>query len=205
VIADLAYALAVGTALGAATGIPLGVVNIAVVEAAQRAGRRHATGIGIGGALADAVHAALAFAGIAPFIAREPALMRGLTVVAALVIVVHAVRVWRSREDVAEVRAGATGSFGRGVATGMSLTLPNPAPLLAWVAIAAAVMPTASVAVGLAGAVGVGAGSAAWFALLAWLAARRALRGRMARLLPAIVAILLVVLAAVAVARVFVD
>jgi threonine/homoserine/homoserine lactone efflux protein len=205
VIADIAYALAVGAALGAATGIPLGVVNVAVVEAALRSGRRHAIGIGTGGALADAAHAALAFAGVAPFIAREPALIRGLTVVAALVIVVYAVRVWRSREEVAEVAAEAPRSFGRGVLTGLSLTLPNPAPLLAWVAVAGAVLPTASVPVGLAGAAGVGAGSAAWFALLATLSARHALRGRTARLLPSIVAILLVGLAAAAVARVFVD
>jgi threonine/homoserine/homoserine lactone efflux protein len=205
VIADLAYALAVGAALGAATGIPLGVVNVAVVEAAQRSGRRHATGIGIGGALADTVHAGLAFAGIAPLIAREPALVRGLTVVAALVILVYAVRVWQSRGDIAEVAAGPPRSLGRGVATGLVLTLPNPAPLLAWVAVASAVLPTASVPVGLAGALGVGVGSAAWFVLLAALASRHALRGRLARVLPGIVAILLVVLAGVAVARVFVD
>lgn len=204
-IADLAYAAAVGAALGAATGIPLGVVNVAVLDAALRSGRRHATGIGLGGAIADAAHAALAFAGVAPVIAREPALLRGLTVVAALVIVVYAVRVARSREEVAEVAAEAPRSFGRGVLTGLSLTLPNPAPLLAWVAVASAVLPRATIAVGLAGAAGVGIGSAAWFALLARLAARHALRGRAARLVPVIVAILLVVLAAVAVARVFVD
>jgi threonine/homoserine/homoserine lactone efflux protein len=91
--------------------------------------------------------------------------------------------------------------FGRGVVIGLGLTLPNPAALAAWVAVAGVVMPRASVAVGVAGAVGVAIGSAAWFALLARIAGTEALRGRVARWMPRMVALLLVGFVAIAIAR----
>src|SRR5690606_22150843 len=60
-VLDAIAAAALGVGLGAVTGMPIGVVNVAIVDAAVRGERRFATGIGIGGALADAGHAALAF------------------------------------------------------------------------------------------------------------------------------------------------
>ena len=51
---------------------PIGVVNVAIVDAASRGEKRFATGIGIGGAIADAVHAALAFVGIGKLVAAHP-------------------------------------------------------------------------------------------------------------------------------------
>lgn len=90
---DALAALAAGAALGAATGIPLGVVNVALVEAAVRAGRRHATGIALGGALADGTHAALAFAGIAPLL--PPDLRRAMLALSAALVLAYALWVFR--------------------------------------------------------------------------------------------------------------
>ena len=50
--------------LGVVTGMPLGVVNVAIVDAATQGRTRFAIGIGIGGGLADTVHAAIAFAAV---------------------------------------------------------------------------------------------------------------------------------------------
>lgn len=198
-------ALAVGALLGAATGIPLGVVNVAVVEAAARHGPRHATGIGVGGGLADGVHAGLAFAGVAELVTRYRELERGLMLASAAIVLVYAVVVWRRRVPAshgARTRATA-GSLVRGVGVGLALTLPNPLPLLAWVVVAGAVLPSASISVALAGAAGVAIGSAAWFAVLARLAGRGAVNG-VSRWVPRLVASLLAGFAVWTAVRVFV-
>jgi threonine/homoserine/homoserine lactone efflux protein len=206
-VLDVGFALAAGVALGAATGVPLGVLNAALIEAATRVGRRHATGIGLGGALADGVHAGLAFAGLAPLLARVDLARRALLVASAAIVVGYAVVVWRRRATATVPRSPvfSTGEGGtlRGVWIGLALTLPNPAPLLAWVAVAGVVLPDASVAAALAGALGVVVGSAAWFALLARIAASGALDGRAARWVPRVVAVVLVGFAAAAVAQAF--
>lgn len=198
---DVLGAAVVGLALGAATGIPLGVLNAALVEAAARVGRRHALGIGVGGALADGAHAALAFGGLAPLLTRHAGLERSLALVSAAVVLGYAIVVVRRRAPAAAApdrgaaAARAGGAFGRGVAIGVALTLPNPAPLLAWVAVAGA-LPAATTGAAIASAAGVLVGSAAWFAALAHLASRGALDGAAARWLPRAVAALLVAFAA---------
>jgi threonine/homoserine/homoserine lactone efflux protein len=72
--ADVAGAAALGGVLGVVTGMPIGIVNVAIVEAATRGERRFATGIGIGGALADTVHTTIAFVGVGHVVERHPAL-----------------------------------------------------------------------------------------------------------------------------------
>ena len=63
--------------------------------------------------------------------------------------------------------------FVRRVATGLALTLPNPAALAAWLAVATA-LGARSTAASVAMAAGVGLGSAVYFAGLARVAARSA-------------------------------
>ena len=87
--------------------------------------------------------------------------------------------------------------------TGVVLTLPNPAPLLAWVAVASAVLPEADVAAASAGALGVTVGSGAWFLALARIAARGKLEGRTARVVPVVVAGMLVAAVAITLWRAF--
>jgi len=187
-----------GVGLGAATGVPLGVVNLSVVEAATRAGRAHAIAIGVGGAIADTIHAGLAFAGIAPALEDRPDLLRGLAIASAAIVIAYAVTILRGRPH-RSIKARP----GRGVILGLILTLPNPAPLAAWIAVASALLPHAPVEDGLAAALGVGVGSAAWFALLAHLAARNSHSALITRWLPRVVALVFAAIAIVAIVRSF--
>jgi len=193
-VLDVAIAAGLGIVLGAVTGMPIGVVNVAIVDAALRGEKRFATGIGIGGAIADTVHSALAFVGIGHLVAAYPTWNRVLAIAAAVLIIGYALFGAR-RITAAKPRAGS------GILTGLALTLPNPAPLAAWAAVAASIWPSITTPLALVLAVGVGVGSAAWFALLAhWIAALPR-DGRVARTLPKIALVLLVAVALVGVAR----
>jgi threonine/homoserine/homoserine lactone efflux protein len=161
---------------------------------------RAASGIAVGGALADLVHASLAAGGVGGAILARPAAATTLHLLAGAVLLGYAVVLWRSRPRDETAREPPT-TFARGVAAGLGLTLPNPAALGAWIAVAAALSPP-SLAAGLVGAAGVGVGSAAWFLLLARLGARGAQpRGAPRRHLTRVVAIVLAVLGVAASAR----
>ena len=135
-IADVAAAAGLGVGLGVVTGMPIGVVNVAIAEAASRGERRFAAGIGVGGALADTVHAAIAFVGIGHVVAHHPGWTQAMAVAAAAIVLGYAVLAMR-RPRLAPVRRRRLG-----LVTGLALTLPNPAALGAWIAIAAALWPT---------------------------------------------------------------
>jgi threonine/homoserine/homoserine lactone efflux protein len=171
-------AAGLGFGLGVVTGMPLGVINVAIVDAATAGRRRFASGIGLGGGVADAVHAMLAFAGVGRVVISDPALVRGLAIAAAIVIVAYVVFAWRRRGRGVDPRIGARmdddasddASWTRGLTTGLVLTLPNPAALGAWVAVAASVWPDAAPLPATLVAGGVGTGSALWFTMLArWI------------------------------------
>jgi threonine/homoserine/homoserine lactone efflux protein len=162
-------AAALGLGLGIVTGMPLGVVNVAIVDAAIAGRARFATGVGLGGAVADTAHAVLGFIGVGALITARPDLVRWLALGAAALILTYVVVTWRKRERPGVVVDDS--SFARGAITGFALTLPNPGALAAWVAVAAVLWPDASVAEACALGAGVGVGSAGWFALLArWIA-----------------------------------
>lgn len=160
-------ALGLGIGLGIFTGLPLGVVNVAIVDAATTNRVRFATGLGIGGAIADATHAALAFIGVGQLVTNRPELVRWLALGAAVVIIGYAIVAWRLRRKTIDRESGDRSSLVRGVVTGCSLTLPNPGSLAAWVAVATVIWPDASVTSAVAVACGVGLGSAGWFIVLA--------------------------------------
>ena len=92
-------------------------------------------------------------------------------------------------------------SLGRGVISGIVLTLPNPAALAAWVAVAAMIWPHASIAVAIAMAAGVGIGSAAWFAFLARLVSKVRPDHRALRIIPKLALVLFVAIAGLGMAR----
>jgi threonine/homoserine/homoserine lactone efflux protein len=194
VLVDALLAATLGFGLGVVTGIPIGVVNVAIVDAAARGEKRFATGIGLGGAIADAVHAGLAFIGIGKLVAARPDWAKALAIAAAVLIIGYAVFGAR-RLVAAKARAGS------GVITGLVLTLPNPAPLAAWAAVAASVWPHISTVDALVLASGVGVGSALWFTMLARWSAKLPRDGRLARALPTIAMAVLVGVALVGVAR----
>jgi threonine/homoserine/homoserine lactone efflux protein len=166
-VIELAAAAGLGLALGVVTGLPLGLVNVAVVEAASAGRARFAAQIGAGGALADAVHAAIAFLGVGRVITERTEWTRVLYVIAGAIVVAYAASVWRRRKSI-----GHGHGHGHGILVGIGLTLPNPGALAAWVAVAAAVWPTISVMGAIVLAACVGVGSAVWFTRLARWTAR---------------------------------
>jgi arginine exporter protein ArgO len=168
-VTALLGAAALGLLLGIVTGMPLGVVNVSIVDAAVAGRARFATGIGIGGALADCVHAAAAFVGVGRLVTSRPELVRWLAIGAAVLIVAYVATAWRGRRRRSARTAGDddTSSVAKGAAIGFGLTLPNPGALAAWVAVAAVLWPDATIAEACLLAAGVGVGSAGWFALLA--------------------------------------
>jgi threonine/homoserine/homoserine lactone efflux protein len=205
-----------GAGLGVATSMSPAVVNVSIVDAAAAGRRWFAFGLGLGGAIADAVHASLAFAGVGRVVIADPRLVRGLAIGAAAAILAYAALAWRRRRRPAPAgdaaRAGGDrggsgepprtgGQLGRGAVTGFLLTLPNPAALGAWVAVAAAVWPDATPGEAAVIAGGVGAGSAVWFTLLArWVSRVRRDHPALAWI-PRIAIAALLAIAAIGVAR----
>lgn len=194
-------AFGLGLGLGVVTGMPLGVVNVAIVDAAIAGRVRFAIGVGLGGAVADTAHAALAFIGVGALITTRPELVRWLAVGAAILIVGYVVFAWR-RRTTTKVTSDDS-SLVRGALTGCALTLPNPGALAAWVAVAAAIWPGATIASACVLALGVGIGSAAWFALLArWVSRVRPDHPAIA-IVSRVALVVLVVIAGLGVVRAF--
>ena len=183
-----------GLGLGVVTGLPLGVVNVAVVVTAVRRGRRAATWVGLGGAVADGIHATLAFSGLAALLATRPQASAALALVAGLILCAAAVMLVRGRTDASAERTDRAAGR-RPFALGLAMTLPNPAALTAWAVwrlgaaahsrpvgwVAAvlwalhpmaAYLPVRDRAAAIATAIGVTIGSAGYFAALAAVAAR---------------------------------
>jgi threonine/homoserine/homoserine lactone efflux protein len=209
------HAVAVGFGLGVVSGMPLGVINIAIVDAATAGRPRFAGGLGLGGSGADTIHAGLAFAGVGRLVTADPALVRGLAIGAAVVIVGYAVVAWRRRERAAQPRPGPQADpvtddapMSGAIATGFMLTLPNPGSLGAWVAVATFVWHDASPVEAVLIAGGVGSGSALWFTILArWVdRVRRAHpgsepRSRTLKLIPRVTLVVLIAIAIAGVVR----
>ncbi len=198
---NLVAAGGLGIGLGIVTGMPLGVVNVAIVNAATGGRRRFATGLGLGGALADTVHAGLAFVGIGRLVTSRPEVVRILAVAAAILIVGYAILSWR-RAEPTEARDHDASSALRGFTTGIALTLPNPGALAAWVAVAASLWPDAAIAEAVMIAVGVGLGSAVWFGLLARWISRVRTNHKALAIIPKIALVILVAIAVLGVIRV---
>ena len=200
-----------GAGLGVATSMSPAVVNVSIVDAAAAGRRWFATGLGLGGAAADVVHAVLAFAGVGRVVIADPRLVRGLAIGAAAAILAYAAFAWRRRGpargaaapggDASGEPPARTGQLGRGAVTGFLLTLLNPAALGAWVAVAAATWPGATLEDAAVIAGGVGAGSALWFALLARWVSRVRRDHPVVSWIPRIAIAALIAIAAIGVVR----
>jgi len=193
------HAAGLGLGLGVVTGIPLGVINVAIVDAATAGRRRFASGLALGGGAADAIHAMLAFTGVGRVVTADPTLVRGLAIGAAVAIVAYAVIAWRGRRPIAPATSDI--HLTRGLLSGFLLTLPNPGALAAWVAVAASVWSDATPLEAALIAGGVGAGSALWFTLLASWISRVRRDHRALAVIPRVALVLLVAIAVAGVVR----
>jgi arginine exporter protein ArgO len=164
----------IGAALGALTGVPIGPLNVAIIDAAYRHHLRRAIAVGLGGAVADLAYASLGILGLGQLLTAHASVAPILYSVSGVVLIVYGILTVRAQpvdpgvagqDDVAG-KSYFWGGFGMGIA----LILLNPATLITWVVIVGSHMADASRSEGLAAALGIGAGSAFWFMVVAHLA-----------------------------------
>lgn len=166
----MGIALVSGFGLGFLVAAEVGPIWLLCVRTSARFGFRPGAAVGAGAATVDTLYAALGIAGATAFL-RIDALRISLGLAGAVVLALIAARtLWnafriRNGGEVVEEVATPT----RAYLTAFVATASNPLTIASW----AAIFSAASVA-GLAAApllVGVAAGSATWFALLAGIAA----------------------------------
>ena len=166
----------IGAAAGAITGIPIGPVNVAVIDAAYRHTMRRAMGVGLGGALADGCYAGIGLVGVKPLLDAHPGVPPVLYLLSGIVLLVYGYLTARSNPvpppppehhvvDTVKHKA----ELLLGFKLGLALIVLNPAAITVWVVMMANLVPAASAAHGIACALGVMLGSLGWFSLVAFL------------------------------------
>lgn len=173
--------LVFGVLAGALTGVPIGPVNVAVIDASYRHTMRRAIGVGLGGAIADSFYAGLGIIGVTPVLAKWPSVPPILYAVSGVVLLIYGFLTARSQPVTPAVPDQAPTSdshaallakreLGQGMKVGVALIVLNPAAMVTWVVIIGQLLPTIDNNwEGLACAIGVFAGSFGWFALVAYL------------------------------------
>ncbi len=173
--------LVFGVLAGALTGVPIGPVNVAVIDASYRHTMRRAIGVGLGGAIADACYAGLGLIGVTPVLTKWHSLPTILYAVSGVVLLVYGFLTARSQPvtpavtdepptTASQLTMREKRELVEGMKVGGALIVLNPAAMVTWVVVVGQLLPTIDNNwEGLAGSVGVFAGSFGWFALVAYL------------------------------------
>lgn len=166
--ADVVSRLALGLALGAASGMLPGPCYLAVLTAARQ-GRARAWATGLGAALGDLGYAALGVSGAGLALARPAPIATALQLLGGLGLVAYGLAQGRARTrptaEVSDRAAAPVGrGVGRGVATGLATVLVNPGALVTWGVLAGSILTAAGSGARWAGVIGVGVGSFAAYA-----------------------------------------
>lgn len=175
--------LLIGIAAGAGTGIPIGPVNVAVIDAAYRHTLRRAIAVGLGGAVADMLYSGLGVLGVTPVLNTYPSVPPVLYAISGVVLLIYGFLTARSQPvqpvvatpevtDASESHQALQlrREAWQGFSVGIALILLNPAAVVTWVVIIGQLIPTVeNTWQGLACAVGVFLGSFGWFSLVAYL------------------------------------
>lgn len=199
-----------GVAAGALTGVPIGPVNVAVIDAAYRHTLRRAIAVGLGGACADFLYAALGILGVTPVLRSYAIVSPILYAVSGIVLMVYGFLTARSQPVApphhdAPVPDAPENELVLGFKTGLLLILLNPAAVVTWVVITEQIadhLGNPSTLTGLMCAVGVMGGSFAWFSLVAHLTQRgKNVLGDKAAWIPRVIGVALMVYAVYLIAR----
>jgi threonine/homoserine/homoserine lactone efflux protein len=191
-----------GVLAGALTGVPIGPVNVAVIDAAYRHTLRRAIAVGLGGASADSLYAALGVLGVTPVLSTYPLVSPILYAVSGVVLLVYGFLTARSQpvqpahpSDAAHAKA-ASREIWQGFTVGLALIVLNPAAIVTWVVIMGSMIPPASPVHGVTCSIGVFCGSFGWFTLVAYLTHKgKHVLGDKAAWIPRVVGIALMVYA----------
>lgn len=199
-----------GVLAGALTGVPIGPVNVAVIDAAYRHTLRRAIAVGLGGACADFLYSALGILGVTPVLRSYAVVSPILYAVSGIVLLVYGFLTARS-QPVTPAHTGAVApaepghELALGFKTGLLLILLNPAAIVTWVVITEQLADHLGAPTTLDGlwcAVGVMVGSFGWFALVAHLTQRgKNVLGDKAAWIPRVIGIALMVYAVYLIVR----
>lgn len=167
----------IGAAIGALTGVPIGPVNVAVIDAAYRHCLRRAIAVGLGGAVGDGIYAFAGILGVGPLLERYPNIPPILYGVSGLLLLVYGMWTVRARPvkavpdtEPTREQAAAQQHVLTGFIIGVALILLNPAAIVTWVVIVGSFMSGVTQMQGLMAVAGIAAGSLIWFTLVAYLA-----------------------------------
>ncbi|MGE0548026.1 MAG: LysE/ArgO family amino acid transporter [Kofleriaceae bacterium] len=198
-----------GIAAGAITGVPIGPVNVAVIDAAYRHTLRRAIGVALGGAAADGLYSGVGQVWVSPLLETYPGVTPVLYAVSGLILLVYGFVTARSQPIQAaptDVDHPVTVDNGRemwsGFTSGLLLIVLNPAAVLMWVVLMSRFIPTPTTSEAIAFTFGVVAGSFGWFALVAHLTHRgKSVLGDKAAWIPRVIGIGLMAYAVYLLAR----
>ncbi len=194
---------AIGVAAGALTGVPIGPVNVAVIDAAYRHTFRRAFAVGLGGSIADGLYAALGVMGVTPILRTYPAVPPILYAISGVVLLIYGFITARTQvvapattEPDDSSKSKKRKEMREGFMVGAALIILNPAAIVTWVVIMGSIIPDGTTAEGLACAIGVMIGSLAWFVLVAYLTQKgRQVLGEKAAWIPRVVGFALMIYA----------
>ena len=201
--------LLIGVAAGALTGVPIGPANVAVIDAAYRHTLRRAIAVAAGAALADGICAALGVVGIKPWLDSHPRFPPVLWAISGIVLLIYGYVTASTKaipappppahvDDTAPSQATVNREESIiGFKIGLALILLNPAAIITWIFLmGSAIMPKMTRLEGVACAIGVIAGSFAWFSLVAYLTQKgKSVLGEKAAWIPRVVGMLLMIYA----------
>jgi threonine/homoserine/homoserine lactone efflux protein len=196
-----------GIAAGALTGVPIGPVNVAVIDAAYRHTLRRAIAVGMGGACADGLYSALGVLGVTPVLRTYPTVPPILYAVSGIVLLIYGFLTARSKpvtptQNEATKDVEPSREMWSGFTLGLALIVLNPAAIVTWVVIMGSIIPDATLIEGIMCSVGVIAGSFAWFALVAYLTQKgKHVLGDKAAWIPRVIGVALMVYAVYLIAK----
>lgn len=170
----LAYFL-IGIAIGALTGVPIGPVNVAVIDGAYRHTLRRGMAVGLGGAVGDFGFALIGVLGVGPHLIAQPGVKPVLYLVSGLVLIVYGLLTVRSQPPPPPTSPPHQSPPGKevwsGFTVGLGLIVLNPAAIVTWVVVVGShVGEDIETWEGLAAACGVFLGSLGWFSFVAYIA-----------------------------------
>jgi threonine/homoserine/homoserine lactone efflux protein len=203
-----------GIAAGALTGVPIGPVNVAVIDAAYRHTLRRAIAVGLGGACADGLYSALGVLGVTPVLRTYPTVPPILYGVSGIVLLVYGFLTARSKpvtptQNEATKDVEPSREMWSGFTLGLALIVLNPAAIVTWVVIMGSLIDSfipdgmrITPLNGIMCSLGVMAGSFGWFALVAYLTQKgKHVLGEKAAWIPRVIGVALMVYAVYLIAK----
>jgi len=174
--------LLAGFICGFVVSVPIGPVNLTVINQALRRGFRSAFLVGLGAICAEVIYASLMLAGHSSLVLSKPSIAYGMRVVAVAVIAAVGIRSLLTKPEKIEAgaatieRVDARWHHPRSFLLGFILTISNLVLVLMWATLAAALFTHDWVQPDLPNralcATGVFFGGVAWFLLLAFFVSR---------------------------------